>query len=104
MTATRRRYNNLTWIDLENPSRDDIASVMEEFSIDGSIAETVLEPSRKPRIDLFDDYLFLVLHFPALRHSHSVGTLQEVDFIVGKKFIITVHYDTVDAIDKFSRV
>ncbi|MBP9771747.1 MAG: magnesium transporter CorA family protein [Candidatus Pacebacteria bacterium] len=104
MTSTRHRYNNLTWIDLENPSRDEISSVMEEFSIDASLAEEVLQPTRKPRIDLFDDYLFLILHFPALRHSHTKGTLQEIDFIVGKQFLITVRYDTVDAIDKFAQV
>ena len=29
---------------------------------------------------------------------------QEVDFIVGKNFVITVRYDTVDAIDKFAKI
>jgi magnesium transporter len=104
MTSTRRRHNGLTWIDLENPSREEVAEVVGEFGIDAAVAEEVLSPTRKPRIDLFDEYLFLILHFPALRHSHTTTTLQEIDFIVGKRYLITVHYDTVDAIDKFSQV
>ncbi|HXK39375.1 MAG TPA: magnesium transporter CorA family protein [Candidatus Paceibacterota bacterium] len=104
MTTTRRSHDSLTWIDLENPSREEVAGIAEEFALDAVVAEEILSPARKPRIELFDDYFFLILHFPALRHSHSTTTLQEIDFVVGKEFLITVRYDSVDAIDKFGRV
>jgi magnesium transporter len=104
MTTTRRSRDSLIWIDLENPSREEVAGIAEEFALDAVVAEEILSPARKPRIELFDDYFFLILHFPALRHSHRTTTLQEIDFVVGKEFLITVRYDSVDAIDKFGRV
>ena len=48
-------------------------------------------------------HAYVVLHFPALRHSHKTRE-QEVDFVVGKNFIVTAHYDTIDPLHKFSKV
>lgn len=104
MTTIRRNNNSLIWIDLENPSREEVASIAEEFALDAVVAEEILSPARKPRIELFNDYFFLILHFPALRHAHTTTTLQEIDFVVGKEFLITVRYDSVDAIDEFGRI
>ena len=43
------------------------------------------------------------MHFPALRHSHKTRE-QEVDFIVGKNFLITTHYDVIDPLHKFAKI
>ena len=76
---------------------------MQEFSIDAAVAEEIIAPSPKPRIDLYPTFLYLILHFPAIRHSHSRDSAQEVDFIVSKNVLITVRYDTIDAIDEFAK-
>ena len=60
-------------------------------------------PSTKPRTELHGDHLYLVLHFPALRHSHKEKE-QEVDFVIGKNFLITTRYDTIDSLHKFSKI
>lgn len=60
-------------------------------------------PSTKPRIELHGDYFYMIMHFPALRHSHSTRE-QEVDFVFGRNFLITAHYDTIDALHKFSKI
>jgi magnesium transporter len=44
-----------------------------------------------------------VLHFPALRHSHKTRE-QEIDFIIGKDFLITTHYDVIDPLHKFAKI
>jgi magnesium transporter len=67
------------------------------------VAEELLLPSTKPHAEFYKDYIYLVLHFPALRHSHAARE-QEVDFVIGHNFIITTHYDTVDPLHKFSKI
>lgn len=67
------------------------------------IAEELMLPSAKPRVEFFNSHAYIILHFPALRHTHT-SLEQEVDFVVGRKFIITAHYDTVDPLHKFSKV
>lgn len=96
-------HNNLTWIDLESPTHNEIAHLVEEYGISSHIAEELLLPSGKPRAEFFPNYLYVIMHFPALRHSHKTRE-QEVDFIVGKDFVITAHHDTIDPLHKFSKV
>lgn len=60
-------------------------------------------PSTKPRVERHGDYFYMIMHFPALRHSHNKKE-QEVDFVFGKDFLITTHYETIDALHKFSKI
>lgn len=99
----RYTHGGLTWIDLESPSRNEIHALMNEFSIEPLVAEELLLPTAKPRLDVGEKMAYLILHFPALRHTHH-STEQEVDFLVGKNFIITTRYDTIDPLHKFSKV
>ena len=100
---SRFEHNGLTWIDLESPSRDEVQAIADEFSIEPLVAEELLLPSAKPRADFGASYIYLVLHFPALRHSHHTLE-QEVDFIIGKHFLITTRYDMIDPLHKFSKI
>lgn len=100
----RYTYQDLTWIDLESPTQEEVRSVMEEFSLDPLIAEELLTSTLRPRIDIRDDYFYLVLHFPALKHTHTDSIDQEIDFVVGKQWMITTHYDSIDPLHTFSRI
>lgn len=97
-------YKDLEWLDLESPSQDEIREVVEKYDINITTAEELLLPSLKPKVELYQNFIYLVLHFPALKHTHGKRMDQEVDFIIGKNFLITTRYDTIDPIHKFSKV
>lgn len=101
---TKYTYRNLVWVDVESPTQDEIRSLMQEFDLNTSVAEEILSPSLKPKVDLYKDYIYLILHFPAIKHTYSKSPNQEVDFIIGKNFIITTRYDTIDPMHKFSKI
>ncbi|MDP3646206.1 MAG: CorA family divalent cation transporter [bacterium] len=100
---SRFSYNNLVWIDLESPTRDEVVQIAEEFGLDTIVTEELLMPSTKPRVEFYESYFYLILHFPALRHSHTTKE-QEIDFVLGHNFLITTHYDTIDPLHKFSKI
>jgi len=100
----RYTYKKLTWVDLESPTQEEVRDVMEEFNIHPLAANELLSTTRRPKADLYPDFIYLILHFPAFQHRHSKDSNQEVDFIIGKKFIITTHYETVDPLLEFSKV
>lgn len=100
---SRYQQGNLTWIDIETPTPKDIRDIIEEFGIAPQVAEELLLPSGKPRTEVYPEYLYVIIHFPALRHSHVLRE-QEIDFIVGHNFIITAHYEVIDSLHKFSKV
>ncbi|MDO8514129.1 MAG: magnesium transporter CorA family protein [bacterium] len=100
---SRYEHNGLVWIDLESPTSDEVRDIVEQFKLAPLVGEELLLPSSKPRAEYYGSCIYLVFHFPALRHSHKARE-QEIDFVLGHKFIITTHYDTIDPLHNFSKV
>lgn len=98
------KHKHLTWIDVESPSPEEVREIMEKYAIDPLVADELLLPTLKPHVDRYSNFIYLVLHFPAFKHSHTGNTNQEIDFIIGKDFLITTRYDSVDPLHKFSKV
>jgi len=63
----------------------------------------LLFPTPDPIVEKYPAYIYLVLHFPAWKHTHR-EKIQEIDFLIGKNFIITTRYDNIDALHKFSKM
>lgn len=100
---TRFEIHGLTWIDIESPSAEEIDEVSREFSIGPILTEELLKPTAKPRVDIYREHTYAVFHFPAIRHTRKKEVAQEIDVILGKKHLITVHYEPMQAIDDFKR-
>ncbi len=101
--VTRHKRGRVTWIDLESPTHDELSQIMREFDIDERIEEEIIAPTHYPIAITFPTYQYLILHFPA--SDPSTGTRnQEVDFIIGKDFLITARYEVIDTIHNLHRV
>lgn len=102
---TKYTHKNLVWIDLQSPTKDEVRQVMDEYGIHPLVAEELTTPSLKPKVDLYKNFIYLILHFPSLRRGNPDGTAsQEVDFIIGKNFIITARYGVMESLHKFSKI
>lgn len=99
---TRYAQRHLTWIDLVNPSAPEVRAIMSEFDIDPVIAEELTSPSPKSKAEKRGHQLFLVLHFPTLRTLHSRPE-HEIDFVIGKDFLITTRYANIDPLHSFAK-
>lgn len=101
--VTRHTRGKITWVDLESPTHAELDAVMREFSIDERIEEEIISPTHYPLVITFPKYQYLILHFPAA--DPGTGTRnQEIDFIVGKHFLITARYEVIDTIQSLHRV
>ncbi|HEV3245507.1 MAG TPA: CorA family divalent cation transporter [Candidatus Paceibacterota bacterium] len=100
---SRFEHGGLIWIDLESPTREEVRETAEEFQIEPLVAEELLLPSSKPRAEFHTNYAYVVMRFPALHHSHKTQE-QEIDFVIGRNFLVTARYDMVDPLHKFSKV
>ncbi len=101
---SRYTYKDLIWIDVQSPTTEEVRIIMDEFSIHPLAADELLTPTLRPKVDLYPNFIYLILHFPAISHKHDGGHDQEIDFIVGKNFLITTHYDLIDPLHEFSKV
>lgn len=82
---------NLRWVDIVKPSDSDILYLKENFKFHPLDFEDVVTPSIRPKIDEYDDYNFLILLFPLLDRKTMEIKPAEVDFFIGKDFVVTIH-------------
>jgi len=75
---------------------------MDQYGVHPLVAEELRLPTVKSKVDSYENHAYLVMHFPT--KNHDSDGLIEIDFIIGKDFIITVHYDSTDLINKFARM
>jgi magnesium transporter len=80
----------LRWINIERPGAVDLAWLEEHFDFHPLAHEDVRSRNQRPKIDEYDDYLFIVLNFPVF--DKQVGRLNaaELDVFVGPDFLITI--------------
>src|ERR687889_2441445 len=80
----------LRWINIERPRPVDRAWLEERFEFHPLDYEDVFSRNQRPKVDEYDDYLFIVLHFP--RYDKTVSRLNaaEVDIFVGPDYLITL--------------
>jgi magnesium transporter len=88
---------------MESPTKDEVTAIASEFSLHSLVADELTAPSLRPKVDLYKNGIYLMLQFPAFKHSHGKDVRQEVDFVIGRNYLITVHYDMIDTIHKFSK-
>lgn len=100
---TRYEQGSLTWIDLVNPNEVEVRAVMHEFGLHPLIAEQLLAPSQKSKVERFDGIFYLILTFPTLRGGHHTRSEQEIDFCVGKNFFITARYENINPLHSFAK-
>ncbi len=100
----RRTYKDIVWIDLESPTASEVRPLIKTYNIHPLVADELIRPSLKPKVDFYGEHIYCILHFPALKHSHNGSPDQEIDFVIGKNFLITTHYDTIDPLHKFSKI
>jgi magnesium transporter len=99
-------YNGLAWIDVESPTRDEVAEIIKKYSISPNIGEEMLSPTSEPKVELHNECVYLTLDLPSrVKHGHKgVVVSKEIDFVVGKSFIITTRYDLIEPLHNFSKV
>ncbi len=98
------RYDGGEWIDLHSPTLEEVREAAAVAGIDPSVAEELLSPSFKHKIQFHDHYAFIVLYFPALDESERNDAAYEIDFILTKNNIITTHYERVRALEQFQPI
>lgn len=80
----------ITWVHFENPEKDELLKMAEEYDLHEIIAEDIIDPNTQDKIDTYEDHIFLVLHFPKYDIHNKRYHPNEFNFILWKDFIITI--------------
>lgn len=85
------KYKKIYWSDIANPSQEFIQSLGKKYKFHELDLEDILSEDQRSKIDDYEKYLFLVLHFPVFDKRTGAIKVFQVNIFIGQKFIITLH-------------
>jgi magnesium transporter len=82
--------NGLTWIHVDQPGPLEAAILAERFGFHELDIEDILSKRQRPKIDEYESYAFIVLHFPFYDKTVQRLNAAELDIFIGSDFVITL--------------
>ena len=81
----------MLWVDLGSPSEQEVKQVLEGvFQFHPLAIEDCVSPSSLPKVEDYDEYLFMVMHAVDFVRSGKFSTT-ELDLFLGRDYLVTYH-------------
>ncbi|MDP3729536.1 MAG: CorA family divalent cation transporter [bacterium] len=93
----------LAWIDVLNPTKKDLEFIRRQHRFHPIILDELLHVSARARVEPYHDYLFLTYHLPIYDKAIKNSRRAEIDFLITKNKVITVHYEDLEPLNTFWR-
>jgi magnesium transporter len=84
-------YGGMRWYDIQRPTSADLEYLRDEFAVHPLLIDDIVSRSQRPKLDIYDDYLFLVMHFPVHVKQTRKTIASEVDIVIGPDYVVTTH-------------
>lgn len=84
-------HNRVTWVNIEKPTELETEYLAKNYPFHTLDLDDCLSKTQRPKIDKYDDYLFIVLHFPVYDKQVRVTTASQVSVFLGEDYIVTLH-------------
>ncbi len=89
----------LRWVNIERPGALDRDWLDENFEFHALDIEDVFSRNQRPKIDEYDEYLFIVLHVPVFDHAAGRLGTGELDLFVGPGYLVTMPNQPLKPVD-----
>jgi magnesium transporter len=89
----------IRWYHIDQPRQADREWLEAEFGFHPLDLEDVASRNQRPKLDVYDEYLFIVLHFPVFDKPTGRLLTSEVDLFVGPDFLITLPNEPLPPLD-----
>jgi magnesium transporter len=98
LAEVRSRGEGFAWVGLHSPDVDQMNSVAKVFGLHELMVEDAVHAHQRPKLEIFDDVLFLVLRTVNYVEHESITTANEIVetgeimIFVGADFVVTVRH------------
>lgn len=83
-------FGAIKWHHIQNPSEEDLEFLEDDFHFHPLDIEDCRSTNQRPKIDIYDDYNFLILHFPGFDRQQKILKVREAKIFWGESYIITI--------------
>jgi len=99
--VTDLNSRQLLWVDVAEFEESELRQIASLLSLERESLYTLLQSGRRPRLDHYSGYA--QLNIQAIQQTEGKYGPVEVDFILGKNLIVTVHRKPVSFLDSFDQ-
>jgi magnesium transporter len=93
------KNNGFVWIEISKPTRDQMKKLAERFPFHELNLEDCLSKIQIPKIDRYEDHIFVILNFPSLEKERIPRSSQLAVFI-GTGYLVTIHHGELKTISE----
>ncbi|MFF5859300.1 magnesium/cobalt transporter CorA [Streptomyces sp. NPDC012751] len=90
--AEARAAGGFVWIGLHEPSEREFDLVSQEFGLHPLAVEDALKAHQRPKLEVYDDSLFMVLKPVVYEPASDAVSAGEVMVFIGECFVVTVRH------------
>ena len=83
--------DKFSWIDLQNPDRKDVEELAQKYHLNSLNVEDCMTKFELPKLDAYDDHIFLMLHFPPLDTKKGMPKFRQLSVFMGNDYLVTIH-------------
>ncbi|MBI4387445.1 MAG: magnesium/cobalt transporter CorA [Candidatus Omnitrophica bacterium] len=87
------------WVDLEEPTEFESETLIEIFNFHPLAVEDCINDLSQPKVDDYEEYLFLVVHAINMKSREEVSTV-ELDIFLNKNYVVTVHKQAIRSVEQ----
>ena len=85
------RNRDLFWVNLEKPTREKLELLSKTFPIHELNMEDCLSKNQLPKIDRYEDHVFVILQFPTTSKEQTSPSFSQLSFFIGKDYLLYIN-------------
>ncbi len=95
LTSALEDKKGMVWIRMEQSSEEEVQNFLQDrFHFHPLVIEDCLSVGyQTPKIDEFDNYIFILAHIILSNHSEDDVVTKELDFFLGDNYLVTFFHD-----------
>src|SRR5574343_506262 len=92
MAVKTLKQKDLNWINIDKMDDESFAYLKNNFKFHHLDYEDLQGGKQTPKIDVYKNYLFLILHIPQWKADTNTIVSAELGFFIGDNFLVTIQH------------
>ena len=99
ISELRREPGTTIWLDLYEPTEQDVAALREEFGFHPLALEDATREQARPKVDSYGEYYFVV--FYCIGYNDEDGQIEHaaINMFIGHNYLVTIHNEPITQIN-----
>jgi magnesium transporter len=85
------------WLDFDSEPAESVGATLAPLGIHPLVIEDLVADVNRPKVDSYGSYLYITVH--SARWDDDRPLLREIDFVIGRRFLITHHDGATRSVD-----